>query len=73
MAKYYIFRFNAGYIGTDTEAIVKFNDDMTEDDVEESFEDWYANERNDSGGFEEISEEEAERLGIDEDYSDEED
>lgn len=69
MAKYYRFKYSAGYIGTDTEEIFKFNDDITEKEVDEIFDDWYAEQRSDYGSNEEISEEEAERLGIDGDYT----
>ena len=71
MAKYFEFCFNAGYAGTSKKEIMKFNDDVTEKEVEECFEDWYASKRWDEGGYTEISEEEAEEFGVDEDYSDE--
>lgn len=70
MAKYYKFHYSAGYVGTDVDEIMKFSDDVSESEVQETFDDWYEEQRNDCGNFEEISEEEAEDLGIDEDYSD---
>lgn len=70
MSKYYKFHYDAGYCGTDTDEVFKFSDDTPESKVEEVFEDWYENQKNDSGDFEEISEEEAEELGIDEDLED---
>lgn len=69
MAKYYKFHHDAGYIGTDTEEVFKYDDDTSYEDVQSDFEDWYEDRRTDSGSFEEISEEEAEDLGIDEDLS----
>ena len=71
MAKYFKFCFSAGYAGTDTKQIMKVNNDSTEKEVDELFEGWYAETRTDSGYYEEIPEEEAEELGVDEDYSDE--
>lgn len=68
MAKYYKFHYSAGYAGTDVDEIVKFSDDVSESEVKETFDDWYEEQRSDEGNFEEISEEKAEDLGIDEDY-----
>lgn len=70
MAKYYKFHYSAGYVGTDEEAIYKFSDDVSEKEVEETFDDWYESVRTDEGSFGEISEEEAEDEGIDEDLED---
>ena len=69
MAKYYKFHYSAGYCGTDEEQIVKFADDASEDEVKEAFEDWYSSVNTASGRFDEISEEEAEEEGVDEDYA----
>ena len=69
MAKYYKFKFSAGFAGTATENIIKFDDNVTEKEIEEIFNDWYEEQRRDYGSNNEISEEEAERLGVDEDYS----
>lgn len=69
MAKYYKFHYSAGYVGTDETAVYKYDDSVEEKEVQEDFNDWYEECRNDSGGFEEISEEEAENEGIDEDLS----
>lgn len=69
MAKYYKFNYSAGYCGTDEEQIVKFDDNVSEKEVSEAFEDWYDSVNTASGGYEEISEEEAEDEGIDEDYT----
>lgn len=69
MAKYYKFHYSAGYYGTDEEQIVKFDDDVSEKEVSDTFEDWYDSVNTASGGFEEISEEKAEDEGIDEDYT----
>ncbi len=68
MSKYYKFHYSAGYVGTDVGEVMKFSDDASESEVEETFDDWYANRQRDSGGYQEISEEEAEKLGINEDY-----
>ncbi len=68
MAKYYKFHYSAGYVGTDVDEVMKFSDDVSENEVQETFDDWYEEQRSDEGDFEEISEEEAEDLGIDEDY-----
>ncbi len=65
MAKYYKFNYSAGYCGTDEEAVFKFPDDVSEDEVKEVFEDWYNSVNTASGNFDEISEEEAEEDGID--------
>ena len=71
MAKYYRFTYSAGYVGTEESAIFKFDDDVTENAVSEEFDEWYENKMTCSGDYEEISEEEAEDEGIDEDLSDE--
>lgn len=65
MAKYYKFHYSAGYCGTEEEQIVKFDDNVSEKEVEEVFGDWYECVNTASGSYEEISEEEAE----DEDYT----
>lgn len=70
MAKYYKFHYYAGYCGTDEEQIVKFSDDVSEKEVSEIFDDWYDSVNTSEGNYEEISEEEAEDEGIDEDYTD---
>lgn len=70
MAKYYKFHYSAGYCGTYEEQIAKFSDDVSEKEVEETFDDWYESVKNCGGSYEEISEEEAEYEGIDEDYTD---
>lgn len=70
MAKYYRFNYSAGYVGTDKTAVFKFSDDATEEEVREAFDDWYENQSKEHGDFEEISEEEAEDEGIDEDLED---
>lgn len=70
MAKYYRFNYSAGYCGTDQEQIVKFSDDVSEKEVSETFDDWYDSVNIADGGYEEISKEEAEDKGIDEDYTD---
>lgn len=70
MAKYYKFNYSAGYCGTDEQQIVKFDDDVSEKEVSEAFEYWYDSVNTASGSYEEISEEEAEDEGIDEDYTD---
>ncbi len=71
MSKYYKFYYNAGYIGTDVEEVFKISDDTSARKVEEIFDEWYDEQRSDSGSFEEISEDEAEEIGIDEDYEEE--
>lgn len=65
MAKYYKFYYDAGYCGTEREKIIKYDDDVSEEQVFSDFNIWYENQRNDSGDFKEISEEKAEELGID--------
>ena len=69
MAKYYKFTYNAGYVGTEESAIFKFGDGASENDVSETFDDWYEQMMTCSGDYEEISEDEAESEGIDEDLS----
>ncbi len=64
MAKYYKFKYSAGFSGTETDKVIKFSDDITETEVQEAFDDWYAEQRRDYGDFEEISEEEAASLGV---------
>lgn len=71
MSKYYKFHYSAGYVGTDVDEVIKVSDDVSEKELEEIFDDWYESQRNDSGGYEEISEEEAEEIGIDEDLEEE--
>lgn len=68
MSKYYKFHYSAGYVGTDVDEVMKFSDDVSESEVQETFDDWYEEQRHDYGDFEEISGEEAKELGIDEDY-----
>lgn len=70
MAKYFRFKYSAGYVGTDTSEVFKFADKATQSDVQEVFDDWYAEQSREYGDFEEISEEEAENRGIDEDLTD---
>lgn len=70
MAKYYRFNYSAGYCGTYRKEIVKFPDDASEKEVEEAFNDWYDSVNTADGGYDEISMEEAEDEGIDEDYTD---
>ncbi len=62
MAKYYKFKYSAGFSGTETNEVIKFSDDVSESEVQETFDDWYAEQRRDCGDFEEISKEEAEDL-----------
>lgn len=69
MAKYYKFHYSAGYVGTDETEVYKYDDSVEEKNVKEDFEDWYEEQRKDTGSFKEISEEEAESEGIDEDLS----
>lgn len=69
MAKYYRFHYSAGYIGTDEEQIVKFPDDVSLEELSDTFDDWYDSVNTASGNYDEISEEEAENEGIDEDFS----
>lgn len=69
MAKYYRFHYSAGYCGTDEEQIVKFSDDVSEKEVEETFDDWYESVKTCEGDYEEISEEEVEDEGVDQDYT----
>lgn len=70
MSKYYKFHYDAGYIGTDVDEVMKVSDDTSESEVEGIFDDWYDEQRSDHGGFEEISKDEAEEIGIDEDLED---
>lgn len=70
MAKYYRFTYSAGYIGTDVEEIIEVPDSYSEADVEELYEDWYESQLTASGGYDEISEEEAQEIGVDESYCD---
>lgn len=71
MSKYYKFHYDAGYVGTDVDEVFKFSDDTSERKVEEIFDDWYDDQRSDSGVYEEISEDEAEEIGIDKDLEEE--
>lgn len=68
MSKYYKFRYDAGYPGSEDSAVYKFPDDVPEDTVQKAFENWYESCITDTGDFEEISEEEAEDSGIDKVY-----
>lgn len=70
MSKYYKFRYSSGFAGARKDKVIKFDDDVSLDEVNEAFEDWYKEQRRDHGDFKEISEEEAENLGIDIDYGD---
>lgn len=72
MAKYFKFHYDAGYVGTDVDEVYKFDDDISDNEVEEVFDDWYEEQRSDNGEYEEISQEEAEELGIDDDLSESE-
>jgi hypothetical protein len=72
MAKYYRFHYSAGYVGTDVDEIFKFPDNVTENEVSETFDEWYDEQLTSSGSYEEISEEKAEKDGIDEDLSESE-
>lgn len=72
MAKYFKFHYDAGYVGTDVDEVYKFDDDISDNEVEETFDDWYEEQRSDNGEYEEISQEEAEELGIDDDLSESE-
>ena len=72
MAKYFKFHYDAGYVGTDVYEVYKFDDDISDNEVEEVFDDWYEEQRSDNGEYEEISQEEAEELGIDDDLSESE-
>lgn len=63
MAKYFRFEFNAGYVGTDCSQVFKFNDDVTEKEVNNIYEEWYADQRSDYGDCIEIE--------VDEDDNDE--
>lgn len=72
MAKYYKFHYDAGYCGTDVDEVFKYDDDISENQVQSDYEDWYEAQRSDIGDFAEISEEEAEELGVDEDLTESE-
>lgn len=72
MAKYYEFSYSAGYVGTDTKVIFKFDDSTTDKDIQEIYDDWYEEQRSDYGDFVEISEEIALEKGIEEDYTESE-
>lgn len=68
MSKYYKFRYDAGYAGTEDSAVYKFPDDVPTEAIQVEFNDWYESCRTDSGDFEAISEDEAAEAGIDVDY-----
>lgn len=72
MAKYFKFHYDAGYVGTDVDEVYKFDDDISDNEVEDAFDEWYDDQRSDNGEYEEISQEEAEELGIDNDLSESE-
>lgn len=72
MAKYFKFHYDAGYIGTDVNEVFKFDGDISDNEVEDVFDNWYDEQRSDNGSYEEISQEEAEELGIDDDLSESE-
>ena len=57
MAKYYKFNYTTGYVGTDTEVIFKFPDDWTDKDIARIFDEWYDEQRSDSGDYEELDQE----------------
>lgn len=71
MSRYYKFHYDTGYYGTDVDEVIKVSDDVSEKELEEIFDDWYESQRSDSGVYEEISEDEAEEIGIDEDLEEE--
>ena len=68
MAKYRKFYYSAGYVGTDTTEIMKFDNSATDKEIEGSFEDWVEEQHSWSSDLTEMSEEEAEGEGIDEEY-----
>lgn len=69
MAKYYKFNYSSGYSGGNETEIMKFEDDVSEEAVEEELDSWYQEKMDSSAYYEEITEEEAEELGIDYDYT----
>ena len=70
MAKYYKFIYDSGYVGgRDVTEIMKFKDDISEKTVEEELNSWYQEKLDSSAYYEEITEEEAEGLRIDCDYT----
>lgn len=68
MAKYYKFYYSAGYVGCDENVVFKFSDSTSEEEIEKAFNDWYQSVDTSFGNFYEISEKEAEKYEIDEDY-----
>lgn len=69
MVKYYRFEYETGCCQSETREVARFPDDATEEEVTDVFKEWYEEKRTDSGGYKEISKEEAERDGIDQDYA----
>lgn len=68
MAKYRKFTYTTGYCGTEKSAIFKFSDSYTEKEIEGIYDEWYEDQRSDSGDIEEISEEDALDGYIDDEY-----
>lgn len=62
MSKYVKFNYSAGYVGTDTSEIYVFEDDATEEEIEQCHKDWVEEQHSWESGFKEITKEEAERL-----------
>lgn len=72
MAKYYKFHYDAGYCGTDVDEVFKYDDCVSEQEIEEDFDEWVEEQRTDRRYYQMISEEEAEELGVDEDLTESE-
>jgi hypothetical protein len=68
MAKYRKFYYNAGYIGTTTEVAMKFSDDTTENEIKDIFDEWVEEQHCYTYDFTDITEEEAEEMGIEDEY-----
>lgn len=68
MAKYRKFNYDAGYVGTETEVIMKFTDNYTEDEIEDIFNDWVQEQHCWSCDCVEIDESEIDIWQIEDEY-----
>jgi hypothetical protein len=68
MAKYRKFIYNAGYVGTETEVIMKFADSYTDKEIEEIFNDWIEDQHNWSADCVEVDESDIDESDLEDEY-----
>lgn len=68
MAKFRKFQYSAGYIGTDTEVIMEFSDDYTEEQINDIFEGWVDEQHCWSSECTEVDESEVDENEIEDRY-----